>query len=58
VSWALGPVQEPELDSSRIGDPAHQPVERIDFAHKVAFAEPPDGRVAAHLADGRRLVRD
>ena len=50
---ALGAVEQPELDAGRVGHPAHQAVERIDLAHQVALAEPADGRVAGHLADGR-----
>jgi hypothetical protein len=42
----------------RIRDPRHQPVQRIDLAHKVALAEPADGRIARHLADGAEPMRD
>ena len=49
---ALGAVEQAELDAGRIGDPAHQAVQRIDLAHQMALAEPADGRVAGHLADG------
>ena len=54
----LGAVEQPELDAGRVGHPAHQAVQRIDLAHQVALAEPADGRIAGHLADGRELVRD
>ena len=54
----LGAVEQPELDAGRIGDAPHQAVERIDLAHQMALAEPADGRVAGHLADGGEAVRD
>ena len=53
----LGAVEQPELDAGRIGHPPHQAVQRIDLAHQVALAEPADGRVARHLADGGEAVR-
>ena len=49
----LGAVEQAELDAGRVGHPAHQAVQRVDLAHQVALAEPADGRVAGHLADGR-----
>ena len=55
---ALGAVEQAELDAGGVGDAAHEAVERIDLAHQVALAEPADGRVAGHLADGREGVRD
>ena len=55
---ALGAIEKPELDAGSVRDAAHQAVEGIDLAHEVALAEPADGRVAGHLADGRELVRD
>ena len=54
----LGAVQHAELDAGLVDHPAHQPVERIDLAHEMPLAEPADGRVARHLADGLELVRD
>ena len=41
----------------QVGDPAHQAVQRIDFPHQMAFAEPANGRIAGHGADGGELVR-
>ena len=52
---ALGAVEQAELDAGRVGHPPHQPVQRIDLAHQMALAEPADGRVAGHLADGLEL---
>ena len=48
---ALGAVEQAELDAGLIGHPAHQPVQRIDLAHQMAFAKPADGRIAGHFAD-------
>ena len=40
----LAPVEHAELDAGRIGDPAHQPVQRVDLADQMALAEPADRR--------------
>ena len=45
-------VEQAELDAGGIGDPAHQPVQRIDLAHQMALAHPADGGIAGHLAQG------
>jgi hypothetical protein len=39
-----------------VGHAPHQPVERIDLAHQMALAEPTNGGVAGHFADGAGLV--
>ncbi len=52
----LAAVEHPELDAAAVGDPAHQAVERVDLADQMALAEPADGRIARHRADGRELV--
>ena len=54
----LGAVEQAELDAGGVRHPPHQAVQRIDLAHQVALAEPADGRVARHLADGGEAVRD
>ena len=54
---ALGAVEQAELDAGGIRHPPHQAVQRIDLAHQVALAEPADGRIARHLADGGEAVR-
>ena len=53
----LAAVEHAELDAGTVGDPTHQPVERIDLAHKMALAEPADRRIARHRPDGRETVR-
>ena len=42
----LASVQDTELDTSRIRDAAHEPVQRIDLADEVALADAANGRVA------------
>ena len=54
---ALGAVEQAELDAGGIRHPPHQAVQRIDLAHQMALAEPADGRIAGHLADGGKAVR-
>ena len=54
----LGAVEQAELDAGRIRHPPHQAIKRIDLAHQMALAEPADGRIAGHLADGGKAVRD
>src|SRR5581483_8626391 len=62
-AWALdrrplAPVEDAELDARLVRNAAHEPVECIDLAHEVALAEPADGRVAGHLADGGEAMGD
>ena len=54
----LAAIEHPELDAAGIGDPAHQAVERIDLADQMALAEPADGGIAGHRADGRKAMGD
>ena len=49
-------VENAELDAAGVRHPTHQAVQGVDFAHQMAFAEPADGRIARHGADGRELV--
>ena len=55
---SLAAIEHPELDAAGIGDAAHEAVERIDLAHQMALAEPADGRIARHRADGREAMGD
>ena len=55
---ALAAVQNAELDAALVGDAAHQAVQSIDFPHQMALAEPADGRIARHGADGGESMRD
>ena len=54
----LPAIEHPELDAALVGDPAHQAVQRVDLPDQMALAEPADGRIAGHRADGRKLVGD
>ncbi len=54
----LRPVQHPELNARAIDHAPHQPVQRIDLAHEMPFAEPADCRVAGHLANRLEPMRD
>ena len=45
------------MDARRVGGPAHQPIQRINLAHKVALADPADRRIAGHLTDRLDAVR-
>ncbi len=54
---AFAAVENAELDAAGVGDAAHQAVEGIDFPHQMALAEPADGRIAGHGADGGEPVR-
>ena len=54
---SLGAVKQAKLDAGLIGGTAHHPVECIDFAHQMAFAQAANSGIAGHFADGRGLVR-
>src|SRR5215813_3638089 len=47
---ASGSIQESKLDSGAINDTTHDSAERINLAHQMAFADPPDCRIAGHLS--------
>jgi len=62
ASWPLHrrasrSVQQPKLDAGAVRDPAHDPVQCVDFAHQVPFADAADRGVAGHLADAILAVR-
>ena len=44
-------IEQTELDTGGICGPAHRAIQRIDFAHQMAFAEAADSGVAGHLSD-------
>ena len=56
--WTFANVQHAKLNAGRIDRLAHQATQRIDFANHVAFADPADRRIAAHLADGIQVRCD
>ena len=53
---SLSPVKEPPLDGGGIGVQADGPAEGVDFTNHVAFAKAANGRVAAHLANGIKVL--
>jgi hypothetical protein len=54
--WTFGTIEKSELDAGFIGDPAHQPIKRINFSNKMAFTQPPDRWVAGHNTNiGERI---
>ena len=54
---AFAAVEQRNWMPARIGDAAHDAIQRIDFPHQMALAEAANGRIAGHLADGRESVR-
>jgi len=52
----LARVQGPELDPGAVGGAPHEPPEGIHLAHEMTLADPADGGVAAHLAQGLDVV--
>ena len=54
---AFAAVQDAELDAAGVGDAAHEAVQSVDFPHQMALAEPANGRIAGHGADGRESMR-
>ena len=51
-------IEEAELDAGRIRHPAHQAIKRIDLTNEMALAEPADGGIARHGADGGETLGD
>ena len=49
---AAARVQGAEVDAGAIRGPPHDPPEGVDLPHEMPLADPSDGRVAAHLAEG------
>ena len=54
---AFAPVQQAELDRSRVGEHPHRAPEGVDLADDLPLGHAADGRVAAHLADGVAVDR-
>ncbi len=53
---ALAAVQDAELDAAFVGGQRHGAAQGIDFLDQMALADPADGGVAAHLAQGFHIV--
>jgi hypothetical protein len=54
----LRPVQEPELNPSRVGHPAHQAIQGVYLANQMPLAQTADGWITGHLANLVEGVRD
>ncbi|MEY9611533.1 hypothetical protein ABIF21_004407 [Bradyrhizobium elkanii] len=52
----LPAIEHAKLDAAGVGHPAHQTIQRVDFADQMALAEPPDGGIARHRANGRETM--
>ena len=50
-SRAFSAIEQAELDSGAVGDPAHHPIHRVDLTHQVALAKPTNRRIAGHHAN-------
>ena len=54
-SRTLGAVEHAELNTRPVDHAPHQPIERIDLADEMPFAEAANRRIAGHLADRLEL---
>ena len=57
-SGALAGVEGAEVDPAVVRACRHRPAERVDLLDEVSLADPPDGRVAAHLPEGFDALRE
>ena len=55
---AFTAVEHAELDACGISRTAHQTIKRVYLTDQMALAEPADGWIARHDADGIETVRD
>jgi hypothetical protein len=51
-------IEQPELNPNRIGHLAHNPAQRINFAHQVPLGHAAHRRVAAHLRNQVQVHRN
>ena len=56
-SGAFRAVEQAKLNARSIGNMGHNTVHRVNLAHKMAFAQPANGRVTGHFAYGFQLMR-
>ena len=54
----FAPIEQAKLNPSLVGDAAHQPVQRIYFAHQMTLADTANRRIARHLANCFKLMRN
>jgi len=55
---AFAPVENAELNPSRVCDSRHETVQGVDLAHEVPFSQPADGRVARHGSHSAEAVSE
>ena len=48
----FGTVEHSKLNTRRIRQTAHQPIQRVDFSDEVPFPQSTDGGVTGHLPEG------
>ena len=53
---SLAAIEDAELDTGAVDDPAHDAVERVDFSYQMAFAQPAYGGITGHLTNGFKLM--
>ena len=53
-----GAIQQAKLNSGAIGDPAHDPAERVYLAHQMSFGYAANRGIAGHLADQIQVQSD
>jgi hypothetical protein len=53
-----GTIEQPELNSCAIYNPAHNAAERVDFSHEVSLRDSTNGGIAGHLADEIQIQRN
>ena len=57
-TWPLACIEHSELDPGGVGIEAHHATQRVDFADHVAFGQSAYGRIARHLTDRVRVLRE
>ena len=55
--WTFPAIEHTELDAAEVGSSRHGTAKGVDFLDQVAFADPADGWVAAHLPKCFDVVR-
>jgi len=51
-------VENAELDHAVVDQMSHLPAKGVHLAHQIAFAQPPDCRIAGESADGVKVLGD
>jgi hypothetical protein len=56
--WTPAGVQQPKLDTDRVGYLAHHTAQRVDLAHQMSLCDSTDRGIAGHLGDQVQIHRD